>query len=413
MRKRLSKLFSYIIYIGYRVMHKNKRKLAYLLFIYILIGTTIVSAALWQKNVTLGDSILIYHNNTLLYNITIDINREDNHTYALIDDIVGNTGFVKNIDWKTVRLNETNITIISTAKDMKKQTALIKIFLPKAYTVRLQSELTKSKAKKNKQNLTAANVTNQTNITVPANLTLNLTKVVIPQNITCNSTEECQQLIQNLTKQLKKLKAERDELAKQLKYLQQQLNMTMTENKQLRKQIKILEEALQEKNRKIAELEEQIQELQAQQWSWQTFREKSEEQYLLWTPYFFPAVLAGLVVYYRRYKRTKKYAAVIIDEKAKKLKEELLSEYLKKDLLKAKIETIVDDPNLLVILRTIIPQITGSQEITKGDILDLDIDQVAELARKKFLLKENRVEYLKKKLIELKEKIKEEAGGNV
>jgi len=407
MRRRISKVFSYIIYIGYRVTGKNKRKTMFLLFLYILIGTTTVSAAMWQKEVRLGDSILIYHNDTLLYNITIDINRQDNHTYALIDDYIKNTGLVKDIDWKTARLNETNITIISTAKNLQKKIALIKIFTTKNYTIMLQSELIMKKEEQKQKNTTPANIT-------PSNITpVNLTPVMIPENLTCNSVEECQQLINNLTAQLKQLKAERDELAKQLQYLQQQLNMTQTENEQLKKQIKILEQALEERNKRIRELEEEIAELQKQQWSWKTFREKSEEQYLLWTPYIFPIVLGSLVVYYRRYKRIKKYADVQIDMKAKELKEELLSEYLKKDLLRAKIETIVDDPNLLVILRTIIPQLTGSTEITKGDILNIDIDQVSELARKRFLLKENRVEYLKKKLVELKERIKEEAGGDV
>ena len=394
-----------------------RKRIFSLIFLYILIGSIEVSAFTWQKEVRLGEPILIYHNDTLLYNITLDINRQNNHTYALITNVSSGQLLVEDIDWHTVQVG--NITIVSTRKDIKNRTALVIITGPDAYRVLLQSELVKNETEQeNLTNTTVTNQTNQTNTTAPANLTVNLTPanltpVTIPQNITCNSTEECQQIIANLTEQLKKLKAERDELLKEIKYLQRQLNLTQTENQQLKKQIKILEEALQEKNRRIAELEEQIRELQAQQWSWKTFREKSEEQYLLWTPYFFPVILGSLVVYYRRYKRTKKYMDVKIDLKAKELKEELLAEYLKKDLLKAKIETIVDDPNLLVILRTIIPQITGSQEITKGDILELDVDQVAELARKKFLLKENRVEYLKKKLLELKEKIKEEAGGNV
>jgi len=395
-----------------------RKRLFSLLFLYILIGTTAVSAFTWQHEVRLGEPVLIYHNDTLLYNITFDINKADNLTYALIQDIHSGRLLVENVDWHAFILNGTNITIVSTRKDIKNRTVYVLITGPDIYRVLLQSEL-------KQKTLTNVTVANQTNVTAPVNSTLqssnqtanltpvNVTPVVIPQNIACNSTEECQQIIANLTAQLKKLKAERDALLKQIQYLKQQLNMTMTENKQLREQIKILEKALQEKNEEIARLQEQIAELQKQQWSWKTFREKSEEQYLLWTPYAFPIVLASLVVYYRRYKRTKKYMDVKIDMKAKELKEELLSEYLKKDLLKAKIETIVDDPNLLVILRTIIPQITGSQEITKGDILELDIDQVAELARKKFLLKENRVEYLKKKLLELKEKIREEAGGNV
>ncbi len=398
-----------------------RRRIISVLFIIVYMSMVLHTYALaftWEHQVPLGEPILVYENHTILYNLTVDIKKSNNQTYLFIYDVQTGRLLVENIDWNTVQLDDTNISIVSTRKNLENKTVKLIISGPDKYRVLLQSELVRNETEA--ENLTTANVTNSTlsnstsNVTAPANLTpANLTPVVIPQNVTCNSTEECQQIIANLTQQLKKLKAERDELAKQLKYLQQQLNMTMTENKQLKKQIKILEEALQEKNQKIAELEEQIQELQAQQWSWQTFREKSEEQYILWTPYMFPVVLAGLVVYYRRYKRTKKYAAVMIDEKAKKLKEELLSEYLKKDLLKAKIETIVDDPNLLVILRTIIPQLTGSQEITKGDILDLDIDQAAELARKKFLLKENRVEYLKKKLLELKEKIKEEAGGNV
>jgi len=400
----------------------RRRTISVLLLIYMIsIFHTYALAFTWQKEVRLGEPVLIYHNDTLVYNITFDINKADNLTYAIIEDLLTGRLLVENVDWHPFTLNNSNITIVSTRKDIKNRTVYVLITGPDIYRILLQSQLAKNETKE--KNQTASNVTtpaNSTlsNATAPANLTSNLTPVnvtpiVIPENLTCNSTEECQQIIANLTKQLKKLKAERDALLKQIEYLKQQLNMTMTENKQLREQIKILEKALKEKNEEIARLQEQIAELQKQRWSWKTFREKSEEQYLLWTPYAFPIVLASLVVYYRRYKRTKKYMDVKIDMKAKELKEELLSEYLKKDLLKAKIETIVDDPNLLVILRTIIPQLTGSQEITKGDILELDIDQVAELARKKFLLKENRVEYLKKKLLELKEKIREEAGGNV
>jgi cell division protein FtsB len=248
-------------------------------------------------------------------------------------------------------------------------------------------------------------------------MTLNLTNITIPGianitgNYTCSSVEECQALIEQLQKELEKVKQEKAELEKQIQYLQQQLNITQTEKKQLEEQIKILQQALEERNKKIRELEQIIAELEKEKWSWETAKEKAEEQYLLWTPYLFPVVLGSLLVYYRRYKKTKKYAEVMIDQKARELKEELLSEYLKKDILRAKIESIVDDPNLLVILRTIIPQLTGSQEITKGDILAVDIEKVAELARKRFLLKENRVEYLKKKLAELKEEIKEEVGG--
>ena len=385
-----------------------------LILIYMIsILHTYALAFTWQKEVRLGEPILIYHNDTLAYNITLDINRQDNHTYALIQDLRGRL-LVENIDWNTVELDSTNISIVSTRKDLQNKTALVIITGPDTYRVLLHSGPSGS------ANLTNITVANQTNVTAQANSTIqssnqtaNLTPVFIPQNITCNSTEGCQQIIANLTAQLKKLKAERDTLLKQIEYLKKQLNMTTTENKQLREQIKILEKSLQEKNDEITRLQEQIAELQKQQWSWKTFKEKSEEQYILWTPWIFPLVLAGLVVSYRKYKHMRKYMDVQIDMKAKELKEELLSEYLKKDLLKAKIETIVDDPNLLVILRTIIPQITGSQEITKGDILELDIDQAAELARKKFLLKENRVEYLKKKLLELKEKIREEAGGNV
>ena len=395
-----------------------RRRIFSLLFLYTLIGSTVVSAFTWQHEVRLGEPILIYHNDTLLYNLTLDINRQDNHTYALIRNLREGRLLVENIDWNTVELDSTNISIVSTRKDIANKTALVIITPPDIYRVLLQSELSTNRTEP--ENLTATSITNKTNQTTTptnstllANQTVNLTPVILPQNVTCNSTEECQQVIANLTEQLKKLKAERDALLKQIQYLKQQLNMTMTENKQLREQIKILEKALTEKNEEIARLQEQIAELQKQQWSWKTFREKSEEQYLLWTPYLFPVVLGSLVVYYRRYKRMRKYMDVKIDKKARELKEELLSDYLKKDLLRAKIETIIDDPNLLVILRTIIPQITGSTEITKGDILQFDIDQVAELARKRFLLKENRVEYLKKKLAELKEKIKEEAGGDV
>lgn len=368
-----------------------------------------VVAFTWQKEVKLGEPILVYHNDTLLYNITIDINKQDNHTYALIQDLQTGRLLVENIDWNTIELDNTNISIVSTRKNLQNKTALVIITGPDIYTILLQSELVKNGTEL--KNLTNVTIVNQTKANLTVNLTsVNLTPVIIP-DITCESVEEYQQIINNLTAQLEQLKKERDELVKQLQYLQQQLNMTMTENEQLRKQIEILQKALDEKNKRIKELEEEIERLKAEQWSWETAKEKAEEQYILWVPYLFPLVLGGLVVSYRKYKKMKKYMEVQIDMKAKELKEELLSEYLKKDLLKAKIESIVDDPNLLVILRTIIPQITGSPEITKGDILELDIEKVAELARKRFLLKENRVEYLKKKLAELKEKIKEEENN--
>ncbi|WP_157255065.1 hypothetical protein [Palaeococcus ferrophilus] len=279
---------------------------------------------------------------------------------------------------------------------------------PFKFTIRYPVEENQTSTNTTVANQTSSNQTVIPNTTTPAPGPANLTA-----NYTCSSVEECQRIIDQLEAELEKEKQEKAALERQIQYLKQQLNLTELEKQQYEQQIKILEQALEEKNKRIRELERQIEELQAQQWSWETFREKSEEQYLLWTPYLFPAVLGSLVVYYRRYKRTKKYAEVMIDQKARELKEELLSEYLKKDILRAKIETIVDDPNLLVILRTIIPQLTGSSEITKGDILNIDIDQVAELARKKFLLKENRVEYLKKKLAELKEQIKEEVGEDV
>ncbi|MBO8175744.1 MAG: hypothetical protein H0Z18_10850 [Thermococcus sp.] len=383
----------------------RKRIISVLVFIYIIMNIGLVTAWSWEQNVSLGDHILIYRNDTLLYNITIDVNKRDNMTYAIIKDAEDTLISLSMIEWNSVEIDDSNITIVSTEKDLKKLTAKIIISAPYNLTVKLQSELARE------------TVTNQTNTTEINNQTVpvpvNLTPVVIPENLTCSSVEECQAIIDNLTKQLEQPKQERDALVKQIQYLQLQLNITQTEKKQLEEQIKILQRALEERNKKIRELEEEIERLKAEQWSWETARQKMEDQYILWTPYIFPLVLGSLVVYYRKYKRTRKYMDVKIDLKAKELKEELLSEYLKKDILRAKIETIVDDPNLLVILRTIIPQITGSTEITKGDILNIDIDKVAELARKRFLLKENRVEYLKKKLLELKERIKEEAEENV
>ncbi|MFA4640903.1 coiled-coil domain-containing protein [Pyrococcus kukulkanii] len=379
-----------------------------LLFNILVLAITLPAALAFESIVPIGKSILIYDNNTLIYNITLDVSLEDSKVYAIVKNADGKTVTIAPIEWQVLRIG--NISIVGTDR---KDNETIKLYIstPQNSTYRVILPWLQEKSKGNATNTTTptpGNVT--TNITAPGNITTNITQIVIPENITCNSIEECNRIIANLTEQLKKLKEERDELLKQLKYLQRQQNMTQTENEQLKKQIEILKKALEEKNRRIRELEQLIEELEKERWSWETFKEKSEEQYLLWTPYIFPAVLAGLVVYYRRYKRIKKYMDVQIDYKAKELKEELLSEYLKKDLLKAKIETIVDDPNLLIILRTIIPQITGSQEITKGDILNIDVDQVAELAKKKFLLKENRVEYLKKKLLELKEKIKEEMG---
>ncbi|GEM_PF-3033605 len=385
----------------------KKRIISVLVFIYIIMNIGLVAAWSWERNVSLGDHILIYRNDTLLYNITIDVNKRDNMTYAIIKDAEGTLISLSMIEWNSIEIDDSNITIVSVDKNLTAKTARIIISAPYNLTVKLQSEL-KKENKTAKQTASNQTLTNQTK--VPK---LKLTPVTIPENLTCNSVEECQAIIENLTKQLEQLKQERDELAKQIQYLQQQLNITQTEKKQLEEQIKILQKALEERNKKIRELEEEIERLKAEQWSWETARQKMEDQYILWTPYIFPLVLGGLVVYYRKYKRTRKYMDVKIDQKARELKEELMAEALKKDLLKAKIDSIVDDPNLLVILRTIIPQITGSSEITKGDILAVDIDKVAELAKKRFLLKENRVEYLKKKLLELKERIKEEAGEDV
>ena len=296
---------------------------------------TYVLAFTWEHQVRLGEHILIYDNHTLLYNLTVDVRKNNNQTYLFALDVQTGRLLVENIDWNTVQLDDTNISIVSTRKNLENKTVKLIISGPDKYTVLLQSELVKNETVP--ENLTASNVTNSTvpgnstlsNATatnLTQNITVNITPVVIPQNISNLTPEQCQALIKNLTAQLKTLKAERDELLKQIQYLQQQLNMTQTENEQLRKQIEILQKALEEKNKRIQELEEEIQELQKQQWSWQTFKEKSEEQYLLWTPWIFPAVLAGLVVSYRKYKHMRKYMDVKIDMKAKELKEELLSD---------------------------------------------------------------------------------------
>lgn len=361
---------------------------ALLIIIYIGILGHVLAYSQTLK-LTTGDELYVDD----LY-ISIDKNVLDNRTAAIVE-YQNKTYLV----WENENMTIGNYTI--QVFPFNNYTYLV-ISAPFNFTIRF--------------NQTSSNQTtsNQTT-TTPANVTANQTNstIIVPANYTCSSVEECQEIIDQLKQELEKTKQEKAELEQQIQYLEQQLNMTQTENEELRKQIQILQSSLEEKNKRIKELERTIKELEKEKWSWETAREKAEEQYILWSPYLFPVVLGSLLVYYRRYKHMKKYAEVKIDEKAKELKEELLSEYLKRDLLNAKIETIIDDQNLLVILRTIIPQLTGSQEITKGDILELDIEQVAELARKRFLLKENRVEYLKKKLLELKEKIKEEAGGDV
>ncbi len=390
-----------------------------LIFILIYIGILGSAAAMSQTlKLDIGDEVYIDN-----MHITIDKNKLDNRTAAIVQyqnsTILiweGQNRTIENYTIQVIPFNNYVYLVVSA---------------PFNFTIRYPGEENQTLANVTITNQTSSNqtVSNQTttntttptpgNITNTTIIPTNLTNITAPgptnltANYTCSSVEECQKIIDQLKAELEKEKQEKAELERQIQYLGQQLNITQTENEQLKEQIKILSKALEEKNKKIRELERIIEELEREKWSWETAREKAEEQYLLWTPYIFPIVLGSLVVYYRRYKKTKKYAEVMIDMKAKELKEELLSEYLKKDILRAKIETIVDDPNLLVILRTIIPQITGSSEITKGDILNIDIDQVAELARKKFLLKENRVEYLKKKLAELEEAIKEEAGEDV
>ena len=372
-----------------------RKRIISILFILIYIGILGYVTAMSQTyKLNIGDEIYIDN-----MHITIDKNKLDNRTAAIVE-YQNKTYLV----WENENMTIGNYTI--QVFPFNNYTYLI-ISAPFNFTTKENQTITN-------QTVSNQTISNQTNATI-ANTTIPGT-ANITGNYTCSSVEECQALIDQLKKELEKERQEKaaleQELQQRIQYLQQQLNITQTEKEELQKQIKILQKALDEKNKRIRELERTIEELEKQQWSWETAREKAEEQYLLWTPYLFPIVLGSLLLYYRRYKKTKKYAEVMIDQKAKELKEELLSEYLKKDILRAKIESIVDDPNLLVILRTIIPQITGSPEITKGDILAIDIDKVAELAKKRFLLKENRVEYLKKKLLELKERIKEEAGEN-
>jgi|Deesub1362B_J571_1020462.scaffolds.fasta_scaffold00137_54 cell division protein FtsB len=381
-----------------------RKRIISILFILIYIGILGGALAYSQTlKLNVGDEIYIDD-----LHIFINKNKLDNRTIAIVE-------YQDNIYLIWEGQNRTIGNYSIQVFPFKDYVYLI-VSAPSNFTVRFPGEENQTLTNQTSSNQTIANQTNAT-ITTPGNMTLNLTNITIPGianitgNYTCSSVEECQALIEQLQKELEKVKQEKAELEKQIQYLQQQLNITQTEKKQLEEQIKILQQALEERNKKIRELEQIIAELEKEKWSWETAKEKAEEQYLLWTPYLFPVVLGSLLVYYRRYKKTKKYAEVMIDQKARELKEELLSEYLKKDILRAKIESIVDDPNLLVILRTIIPQLTGSQEITKGDILAVDIEKVAELARKRFLLKENRVEYLKKKLAELKEEIKEEVGG--
>jgi len=389
-----------------------RKRIISIIFILILgiLGQALAYSQTLKLNV--GDEIYIDD-----LHIFIDKNKLDNRTAAIIeyqDDVY--------LIWEGQNRTIGNYTVqVFPFKDY----VYLMVSAPFNFTTRFPGEENQTLINQTASNQTLSNqtianqtISNQTEesnatITVPTNVTSNITTnqtLPVTANYTCSSVEECQKIIDQLKKELEKEKQEKAALEQQIQYLQQQLNITQTEKEELQKQILILQQSLEEKNKRIRELERRIEELERQKWSWETAREKAEEQYLLWTPYTFPVVLGGLLVYYRRYKKTKKYAEVMIDQKAKELKEELLSEYLKKDILRAKIEGIVDDPNLLVILRTIIPQLTGSTEITKGDILAVDIDKVAELARKRFLLKENRVEYLKKKLLELKEKIKEEAG---
>jgi hypothetical protein len=206
----------------------RKRTFSVFILIYMIsMLHTYALAFTWQEEVKLGEPILIYHNDTLLYNITIDVNKADNLTYAIIRSWNG-TLLVERIDWNTVRLG--NITIVSTRKDIQNKTAWVIISGPDQYRVVLQSELAKNETPKN---LTAGNVTatNQNNATAPApaNLT-NTTAVVIPQNISNLTPEECQKLIDQLEEELNRTKQEKAELEQQIKYLQQQLNMTQTEN---------------------------------------------------------------------------------------------------------------------------------------------------------------------------------------
>lgn len=382
-----------------------RKRLFSILFILIYIGIFGRAFAYSQTlKLNVGDEIYIDD-----LHIFINKNKLDNRTIAIIE-------YQDNIYlvWEGQNRTIGNYSIqVFPFKDY----VYLLVSAPSNFTVRFPREENQTLT-----NQTSSNQTTNATITTPGNMTLNLTNITIPANITgnytCSSVEECQKIINELKKELEKERQEKaaleqqiKELEQQLHYLEQQQNITLTEKKQLEEQIKILSKALEEKNKKIRELEQIIEELEKEKWSWETAKEKAEEQYLLWTPYLFPVVLGSLLVYYRRYKKTKKYAEVMIDQKARELKEELMAEALKKDLLKAKIESIIDDPNLLVVLRTILPQITGSPEITKGDILAVDIDKVAELAKKRFLLRENRIEYLKKKLAELKEEIKEEFGG--
>jgi len=414
-------------------MKRRHFELLVLLYIIGVLGLQLVAAANWGGWVRLGDELQVGN-----YTVTFDINRGDNRTYALVYEghrLVG----IYMVDFNPVQVG--NLSVVSSRKNLDNMSVKIFLTFPDNWTLSLEGVQlwppvsSTEPAPANSTNSTASNTTvqNQTvsNQTAPApapsNQTLSNQTNQTNATLECSTLEECQALIQILEQQLEQERAEKakllekiQDLEQQIQYLQQQQNLTQLEKqqyeqqiKELQKQIEILQEALQEKNQRIAELEEELARLQKKTLTWEGIKNTTEEWYLGWVaPWGMPIVTLGLLYAVRRWRpkaiKAKQYA---IEEATNKVLEEMQAKKILSDMMEARIDPLVEDPALLEIIKSIVPQLTGSQEVTRKDILDLNIDEFLKLAADRYLLKEDRLEYLKDQMLKLKERVRESLGG--
>nr|ACV03441.1 hypothetical membrane protein [Thermococcus sp. AMT11] len=414
-------------------MRRRHFELLVLLYIIGILGLQLVSAANWGGWVRLGDELQVGN-----YTVTFDVNRNDNRTYALVYEgprLVG----IYMVDFNPVQVG--NLSIVSSRKNLDNMSIKIFLTFPDNWTLSLNGAQlwppvsSTEPALSNSTNSTASNTTSQnqtvSNQTAPApapsNQTLSNQTNQTNATLECSTLEECQALIQILEQQLEQERAEKakllekiQELEQQIQYLQQQQNLTQLEKqqyeqqiKELQKQIEILQEALQEKNQRIAELEEELARLQKKTLTWEGIKNTTEEWYLGWVaPWGMPIVTLGLLYAVRRWRpraiKAKQYA---IEEATNKVLEEMQAKKILSDMMEARIDPLVEDPALLEIIKSIVPQLTGSQEVTRKDILDLDVDEFLKLAADRYLLKEDRLEYLKDQLEKLKERVRDSLGG--
>ena len=244
------------------------------------------------------------------------------------------------------------------------------------------------------------------NVTSPQPLNFVINPIEeIKENSSCSTVEECRQLIA-------KLKKEKAELEKQLQQLQQQLELHIKEKEQLIAQIDILRQEIKEKDEKIKELEAIIEELEKRKISWKGIKTTIEDWYLAFiAPYAFPLVLFGFGYGVSKWRRKAiKEKKLAIEMATKKILEEMKSRKMQEEMLSVKIDRYVEDKALLHVIKTIVPQITKTDDVTKYDILRIDTEEICKRAKDRYGFKQDKIEYLRFKIEELKQRIKEEIG---